>query len=142
MADQTTCQGCGTEIQQPKRGGRRRKWCSDICRKKHTYGGACVDCGSPTSYASKGCGTPSERCRECSSASRIVWTSEAIVAKIREWATGHGEPPVATDWQSAGDWPSVNTVQGAFGSWNAAIQAAGFIPLAQSAGRRHRREAA
>jgi hypothetical protein len=59
-----------------------------------------VDCGEPTGYS--GTSKPSTRCRPCAAkkngADSIVWTREAIVAAVREWAAQHGEPPATHDW--------------------------------------------
>lgn len=55
------------------------------------------------------------------------WTEEAIANAIRRWHAEHGRPPLLEDWRRGGrDHPSATTVQRRFGSWNAAIEAAGF----------------
>lgn len=84
---------------------------------------------------------------------RAAWTEEEIIAKIKEWVEKHGEPPTANDWHPSdarrqarrsakrarawlgralrfddGDWPWVGSVSKRFGSWNKAIEAAGFTP--------------
>jgi hypothetical protein len=52
-----------------------------------------------------------------------------IVYAIDLWARRHLRPPTAGQWDRAGeDHPSRQTVQRVFGSWNAAIQAAGYVP--------------
>jgi hypothetical protein len=69
-----------------------------------------------------------------------------IVAAMQVWAEEYGEPPAVPDWAAAlardlGDeerarryeamtdvWPSHSTVFREFGSWNAAVEAAGFTP--------------
>ena len=74
------------------------------------------------------------------------WTRERIIEAIRRWNTTFGTPPAAIDWSPSlarlrgfrerasrfdrGVWPYVTTVRGAFGSWNSAIEAAGFEPRA------------
>jgi hypothetical protein len=144
----TTCRGCGEPIEQPP-SGRRRQWCSENCRRRHVYSGTCVDCGAQTS---RGRGSsPNERCRPCGAkkngADAKVWTREAIVAAIREWVVEFGEPPATYDWNpygarhtmhdeararrfedAAGRWPSVTAAFDRFGSWQAAIAAAGYEP--------------
>lgn len=106
--------------------------------------GVCVDCGASTSWANGG--GPSERCRKCAVLHARVWTREAIIGAIQRWAeeTG-GIPPAAMDWNPSdaaakghperaerfytdGPWPAMSTVREAFGTWNAAIAAAGFAP--------------
>jgi hypothetical protein len=69
---------------------------------------------------------------------------EAIIARIRDWACVHGEPPTIRDWDPSrarrtgqawraerfetGEWPSVGMVKRQFGTFNAAVQAAGLAP--------------
>jgi len=73
-------------------------------------------------------------------------TREWILASIREWVGLHHRPPNAADWNLAmarrtgqqwrvnrtlatrRPWPSVTSVRNHFGSWNAAITAAGYTP--------------
>jgi hypothetical protein len=59
----------------------------------------------------------------------IRWTPEMIVYAIDLWARRHMRAPTAEQWSRAGaDHPSRQTVQRVFGSWNAAIAAAGYVP--------------
>jgi hypothetical protein len=83
----------------------------------------------------------------------VHWTPERIVEAIQNWQEVYNEPPRRTDWdptrcevlarmaeQRADEWrrrqttfrigefPTPRTVTEAFGSWNAAIEAAGFVP--------------
>lgn len=60
----SACAGCGTPITQPPSRGRRRKWCSDRCRKRTLYSGTCEICGGPTN-GSNGRDAASDVCREC-----------------------------------------------------------------------------
>lgn len=68
-----------------------------------------------------------------------------VITDMQEWHRLFGQPPAANDWirsrrrtarviaryESTGrTWPNAGTVQYLFGSWNAAIQAAGFEPKA------------
>jgi hypothetical protein len=80
-----------------------------------------------------------------------IWTREKIIAAIRAWVLTYEEPPVTRDWGRSGSdpdrvarfhrlrrdrirkgypalIPAANTVVERFGSWNAAIEAAGFQP--------------
>lgn len=60
---------------------------------------------------------------------RRCWTVPAVVLAIRSWAVEHGEPPRLNDWRLATDHtPTATTVQRLFGSWNRAIELAGFQP--------------
>jgi hypothetical protein len=113
-------------------------------------GGDCSDCGKPIDGSSGS--QSSKRCPDCAHASSIVWTREAIIAKIREWTARFAEAPTAVEWgaayfpspelaaqirerRSQGDWPSFKAVQERFGSWNEGVAAAGLTPR-KSGGRR------
>jgi transcriptional regulator with XRE-family HTH domain len=110
--------------------------------RKDTYRGVCEDCGAPTD-GSNGTDAAPARCRECCDRVRHEerkWTPQTIVAAISRWAETHGRPPVATDWNASlarqrgrpkreAAYPPVGVVQQEFGSWNAAIAAAGFTPF-------------
>ena len=117
--------------------------------RRRRYSGACVDCGAATD-GSDGPGKGKERCSDCSPAAhgvaRKVWTVEAVIDAIQDWAEEYGEPPRQIDWNphvarkrgqealarrfedARGCWPASSTVVRACGSWNAAIRAAGFKP--------------
>lgn len=137
------CQGCGEPLPPQSYRGRKRKWCSDFCRRHTSYSRPCADCGKPT-YS--GDANPPERCVPCTARHKMVWTEGAILTAIRAWAADHGGiPPAATDWSPAmaltighpekaekfyadDAWPHTSTVQDRFGTWNAAIRAAGLAP--------------
>lgn len=98
--------------------------------RKERYAGTCTECGAKTSYT---VGGYSELCLPCANDARLVWTTDAIICAIQEWADDHGGiPPTATQWRAPGArrgvYPCLTRVQGRFGSWNAAIVAAGFEP--------------
>lgn len=131
----STCAGCDAELPPTKRSaGRQRKWCSERCRKD-SYDLVCVDCGGRVSGTDPGkIANPDEPvCRDCAPAHYRVWTPEAILCAIQEWADDHaGIPPTANAWtreRIRSDLvPAVSYVLQAFGSWNAAIIAAGYEP--------------
>lgn len=96
-----------------------------------------------------------ERCASCNRAAQVVWTREAIIAAMRAWAAEYGEPPACADWNqwaarhgfhdeqraerhkqgnAEGKWPWFDAVVKNFGSWNLAIEAAGFTPRAVGGG--------
>lgn len=120
--------------------------------RKDSYRGECVDCGAPTDGSNGRDATP-KRCDPCGRVWRHenrYWTPEAIIGCIQAWADEHGGiPPAATDWNPNhaiklgrpekaakfwrdGCWPAVSQVQREFGSWNVAIQVAGFASRATS----------
>jgi hypothetical protein len=143
-----TCQGCSAELQQP-RSGRRRKWCSDKCRKRTLYSLPCADCGQPCNTDGRVTGA-SERCLACYTKHRRQIARAYVIDSIREWAERFGYPPTSVDWNQAmcrakgwaakieryeatgRPWPSQGEVQLRYGTWNAALEAAGFRPLARS----------
>lgn len=71
-----------------------------------------------------------------------VWAPAEILACIQRFNEIHGRPPRVADWNPtaarrrrgpaaaktdpSGDWPHANTVRRIFGSWNAAVRAAGL----------------
>jgi hypothetical protein len=95
---------------------------------------------------------------------RDRYTHEEIVAAILRWTEDHGgDPPRQADWNpallrtvaramaakavghlrriaeyDAGDWPSEQTVRKYFGSWNAALAAAGLHDRLRSSGNQPR----
>jgi hypothetical protein len=78
------------------------------------------------------------------------WTRERIIERIRRWAIVHGgEGPIRADWSPGssnpdwqrGEWPNAYTVLARFGSWDAALEAAGVAkPSTVAAPRRWTRE--
>lgn len=115
-------------------------------RKSRVYG-FCVDCGTKIFNA----GSPDlpERCGSCAPKHRRKESQRQIVEAIRDWRRRFGRNPSAMDWninmalasahparlarieQAHRDrqWPGCSSVQAAFGSWNAAIEASGFQPM-------------
>jgi hypothetical protein len=63
-----------------------------------------------------------------------------IIYAIDLWHRRHLRIPTVMEWHRAGpDNPCRSTVMRVFGSWNAAIEAAGFHPRAQGESRHVRR---
>lgn len=116
---------------------------SRLRARKDSYRGTCAGCGGPVS-GHAGPSTGPTVCLGCRPGYYVRWTKERIVQAMRDWAEEYGAQPTAMDWNGAmarrfgheaqarryedGDWPSAHTVQRVFGSWNAAIAAAGFAP--------------
>lgn len=141
------CQGCGTALPPQTWQGRARIWCSDKCRKTQ-YAGECIDCGKKLNGSDGRGPNAAKRCVQCAGiatgAEREIWTRDQIIARMHEWAAEHGEQPAMTDWNpfkarsmndperaerfeaADGHWPWMASVVEKFGSWNAAIEAAGF----------------
>jgi len=60
---------------------------------------------------------------------REAWSREEMIAAIQAWARRHGRRPTHSDWNKAApDHPCSNQVAKRFGSWNAALDEAGFDP--------------
>lgn len=138
-------------------------WLSDPDRskeiaRKNSYRGTCEECGSSTN-GSNGPGKAGRHCRNCAPDVHAKWSKPRIVAAIQQWAQRYGQPPTCTDWMpaiarhhgspsaadkqaryEADDWPCTNEVRRRFGTWNAAIEAAGFEPM--TSGQRRRAGAA
>jgi hypothetical protein len=57
----------------------------------------------------------------------IKWTRTRVVRAIRAFEFFRGRAPVPADWKRrmGNDWPPLETVEGLFGSLEAAIRAAG-----------------
>jgi DNA-binding CsgD family transcriptional regulator len=75
---------------------------------------------------------------------------QALASEIRAWAAAHGgEPPRWSDWSRAyalrlempfeQGWPTSAMVVAAFGSWDAALTAAGFAPSRTQRARKARK---
>src|SRR4051794_26415796 len=85
--------------------------------------GRCIECGT---YVVTG----AERCPRCAARwARPPERSRAhVLDAIRAWADERGRPPTQADWTAHPDarWPSYMTVTTHFGTWRAALEAAGF----------------
>lgn len=109
-----------------------------------------------------GCGRLTMRgpgVEQCWSCQNTLWPRDRIIQAIRDWHELEGAVPRAWEWAPAsarrkgkpeaaarferdGCWPSMVSVVQRFGSWNAAVEAAGFTPRARVGGPATRREAA
>lgn len=142
-----TCRGCDAVLP-PQRGpGRERVWCTDRCRKQTLYGRPCRDCGKALN-GSDGTGPNAPvRCASCHCVHTRKLTRQWVLDSFAEWHAMFGRAPVVAEWtpsmaaQRGRDdylaqyeatgrpWPTQATVTNHFGSWNAAVAAAGFNPL-------------
>lgn len=123
-------------------------------KRKAQYRLPCVGCGNLTNPGGP-LGDREPRCVSCNNtimvAARRVWTSATVISAIQDWTEKYGSPPGAADWnawqsrhrlhddaravraekdRAAQRYPCHTTVVEVFGSWNAAITAAGFEPRA------------
>lgn len=116
------CKGCGAILRRGNDGD--RCWPCDPVEKDETRLRPIVP--------------PSER--EKRGKKRGEWTREQVAREIVKWAKKHGRVPASHDWQMArrrGETrPSRNLVINLFGTWNAAIEAAGFTPKPKPVGER------
>jgi hypothetical protein len=54
------------------------------------------------------------------------WSDREIRVALRAWTSRHGRPPLSNDWPRAtADHPTAALAQAGFGSWRAALAAAG-----------------
>jgi uncharacterized protein (DUF433 family) len=99
----------------------------------------CPECGGRKSISAN-------KCHACLTAEKTKWTQERIIAAMQEYHRRYGKTPSCTEWNPAlarwrktsadaadrfyadGCWPHVQTVIRRFGSWTAAIEAAGLPP--------------
>jgi len=57
----------------------------------------------------------------------VRWPERRVLARLHAWSQEHGRPPTLEEWRRAGEsHPSAATVRRLFGTWNAALVAAGF----------------
>jgi hypothetical protein len=116
--------------------------------RKDSYRGECARCGAVLSGGNGRGPSAPRHCAVCAPDANRTWTRDGVIAKIRTWVDLYGRPPSAPEWDPtpsriadgsiteaareryhSGEWPSSNTVIGLFGTWNAAIEAAGFEPV-------------
>jgi hypothetical protein len=102
--------------------------------RSYLRAGSCRDCGTAVVSGA-------DRCLRCALERRRerVWTGAEIVTALRAWTAETGAPPSTSEWDSGeraapssrrqrDRWPSVHLVRSRFGSWEAALRAAGFRP--------------
>jgi hypothetical protein len=115
---------------------------------KETYRRPCPECGELMN-GSDGPNHPPPRCDYCQRAARVYWTEERIVEAFRAFAAAVGRPPSTTDAHRLAPstiqkmsparrlelvettrhrLPPPAIVNRKFGSWTAALAAAGFPP--------------
>jgi hypothetical protein len=65
-------------------------------------------------------------CRRVAGKHGNRWTRASIIEAIYACVEVSGRPPSAAEWKRGGDHPSYNAVSRVFGSWSAALRAAGW----------------
>lgn len=116
------------------------------------YGKPCKHCGKLTSGGDGRAHAP-DYCKDCYAFNPLIqaakrrqlkWTKDSILQAIQRWHLLYGDTPSGTDWNPTlarkrgqilraerwekGNFPWFSQVFREFGSWNAAIEAAGFEP--------------
>ena len=104
---------------------------------KARYVGLCRGCGAYTQPRNGDADRYCKRCRPGGIQPR--WTTDRVLAAMREWRLRYGRLPSSYDWSrtharrrgadalerlAAGDWPAASVVTSHFGSWAAARDAA------------------
>lgn len=101
---------------------------------------ACETC----SAVRGGRGVYSPLCSRCATRARAWWTRRRIIDAIQAWTAEHDAPPRQEDWHpclararghhdtadqfDSATYPWASIVRQRFGTWNAAIAAAGYTP--------------
>lgn len=116
--------------------------------RRQRYQRPCPDCGTLMDGSNGHAKSPAH-CRSCATHHiEKLWTRDIIIDCIRDYNDQYGHPPSARDWNPGmarkhyrddisdrfyedACWPNQTTVNVVFGSWNAAMTAAGFTPLRQ-----------
>jgi hypothetical protein len=104
----------------------------------------CPNCGELRAYDN-----PDGLCIACQNAERHEVARAHMVEEIQRWADLFDGPPTAAEWNLTmarqvfsvprlaeterrhavgGPFPAASTAQALYGTWNAAITAAGFVP--------------
>lgn len=92
----------------------------------------CVDCGEPCNTDGSR-SEPSERCHRCACAKQSAdakWKPDTVPPMASEWGDSFRRHP---DFEKGG-WPTATTVAYRFGTFNAAVEAAGLQPAHRPGG--------
>jgi hypothetical protein len=69
------------------------------------------------------------RCPTCG-AMPSLWTRQLIIQSLHAWTGKHGRPPSSYEWRRGSrTHPQYVTVSRSFGSWDAALEAAGLVSV-------------
>jgi hypothetical protein len=94
-----------------------------------------TSCGCGQGWVVKG--TVCQACAQRRAVHRVSWTADEVTRAITDWAQLEAAPPSMADWKQGRNargrwkseyprWPSAHAAARLFGSWNAALEAAGF----------------
>jgi hypothetical protein len=91
------------------------------CQRPVLDGESCLLCGRPLILL------PEPAVARAPAAKTYSWTQAGVIRALKAFAFFRGRPPVLTDWggRMGDDWPGLETVQGLFGSVEAAVRVAG-----------------
>ncbi len=130
-AEGMTIRAIATEV------GYSRQYVSDLLNdpdrlklnaRRASYAGVCEMCGAATD-GSNGPESAPRHCISCAPVASRIWTHETILEAISVFVTENGRKPYSTDWLVSPldpRFPYAPTVLRRFGTWNAAMQAAGL----------------
>jgi AcrR family transcriptional regulator len=90
--------------------------------RRESYRGRCRQCGRPTD-GSRGQGKAPELCTFCL---QPRWEPARILAAMRDFYAEHGRSPREVDGHHNSALPNESPVRRRFGTWNAALRAAGL----------------
>ena len=92
------------------------------CQRAVLDGESCLLCGRSLLLL------PEPAAARRTAANTHKWTQAGVIRALNAFAFFRGRPPVAADWSGrmGDDWPGLETVQGLFGSVEAAIRVAGI----------------
>ena len=92
------------------------------CQRPVLDGESCLLCGRPLILL------PEPVVVRRTAAETQDWTQAGVIRALKAFAFFRGRPPVAADWSGrmGDDWPGLETVQGLFGSVDAALRVAGI----------------
>ena len=91
------------------------------CQRPVLDGESCLLCGRPLILL------PEPAVARRTAAKAHDWTQAGVIRALKAFAFFRGRPPVPDDWSGrmGDDWPGLETVQGLFGSVEAAVRVAG-----------------
>ncbi|MDX6644746.1 MAG: Homing endonuclease associated repeat [Miltoncostaeaceae bacterium] len=106
--------------------------------RKRRNGGSCGDCGGVTD-GSNGRAKAPGRCAACARRHRLenaLWSRDRVILALLTFADERGRAPNASEAGRACGLPSHGVVMRRFGSWRAALEAAGLPPPGRAGSRR------